>query len=431
MEFIGGFESIYMPAHDVDVLETSQHVSRRKQDLDLLAACGVTKLRYPVRWHRIEQEQDSYNWAETDEVLGDLAGSGFHAIVDMLHHTCYPRWLSGFDDPRFGPSYLRFCEAFARRYPEVPGYTLFNEPFTTMFLCGHEGVWPPYTHGMEAFVKLCLNVLPSYFEATRMYEDMLPDAEHLYVEPCEGHSAAITDGNAWSRLANDRRFFILDRMLGKPIDDKAPFVAEVAFAGGERLLELEPGNLDVLGLDYYAHLEWSHADDGIGTCPSPTPLGLSGLILQYWDRYRVPLILGETNLRGYASDRATWLKYTMEQCEVAQAAGADLSGYCWYPFVDSLDWDSLLLNADGHIDPVGVYWLDENLDRHASVMSDSYTLAASGAPSSELPAYRFQAPVDDWLRGLLPQMSHWDWQDPPGPVPALPYDRPTEAAETA
>jgi beta-glucosidase/6-phospho-beta-glucosidase/beta-galactosidase len=428
LEFIGAFECSYLPAHDVDIIETSQHDMRRKSDLALLAACGVSRVRYPVRWHRIERSRGEYDWSETDEVLGYLQEQGFRPIVDLLHHTAYPIWLTGFDDPRFGSAYLKFCERFARRYPETAEYTLFNEPFTTMFLCGHEGVWPPYGRGLESFVALSNNVLPAFFEATRMFDDLLPKASHLYVEPCEGHAASITEGNVWSKLANDRRFFIIDRLMGRELDPSAPFVAELSvIEGGDRLLELSPGNLDVLGLDYYAHMEWFHADDGAGTAPSSRPLGLAGLIMQYWERYGIPLILGETNIRGYASDRASWLKYTLEQCELAQSAGADLTGYCWYPFVDSLDWDSLLANADGHIDPVGVYWLDENLDRHPSVMSEAYTLAAMGAPSSALPAYRFQPPVDKWLAGLLPQMENWDWQDPPEIEPEMDPDVPTKA----
>jgi beta-glucosidase/6-phospho-beta-glucosidase/beta-galactosidase len=428
LEFIGAFECSYMPAHDVDVIETSQHAIRRNSDLALLASCGVSRVRYPIRWHRIERSQGEYDWSETDEVLGHLQERGLRPIVDLLHHTAYPIWLTGFDDPRFGSAYLKFCERFAKRYPGTAEYTLFNEPFTTMFLCGHEGVWPPYGRGLESFVALSNNVLPAFFEATRMFRDLLPKASHVYVEPCEGHAASITEGNVWSKLANDRRFFIIDRLLGRDLDSSAPFAAELSVVeGGDRLLELPAGNLDVLGLDYYAHMEWFHADDGAASSPSRAPLGLAALIKQYWERYGLPLIIGETNIRGYASDRASWLKYTLEQCELAQSAGANLSGYCWYPFIDSLDWDSLLANADGHIDPVGVYWLDENLDRHASVMSEAYTLAAKGAPSSALPAYRFQPPVDEWLAGLLPQMENWDWQDPPGIEPRIDPDVPTKA----
>ncbi|MDQ3879284.1 MAG: hypothetical protein M3290_13195, partial [Actinomycetota bacterium] len=123
-------------------------------------------------------------------------------------------------------------------------------------------------------------------------------------------------------------------------------------------------------------------------------------------------ILGETNIRGFASDRVSWLRYTLEQCERARDAGAPIDGYCWFPFIDSTDWDSLLANADGHVDPVGVYWLDDRLDRRSSVMSEAFTRAARGAGSSELAAFRFQPPLDRWLAGLLPQMQHWSWQEP-------------------
>ena len=120
----------------------------------------------------------------------------------------------------------------------------------------------------------------------------------------------------------------------------------------------------------------------------------------------------ETNIRGFASDRASWLKYTLEQCERARAAGVPLGGYCWFPFVDSCDWDSLLTRARGTIDPVGVYWLDEVLERHPSSMAASYTMAAAGCAVAELPAYRLQPPVLQQLRGFLPQMT-WDWVTPP------------------
>ncbi len=108
-----------------------------------------------------------------------------------------------------------------------------------------------------------------------------------------------------------------------------------------------------------------------------------------------------------------FMRYTLEQYELAVASGVPLEGYCWFPFVDSCDWDSLLVRSEGNVDPVGVYWLDETLDRRPSSMSAAYAAAARGAPAAALPAYRFQPPVAGWLRGWLPQMAHWDWQDPP------------------
>ncbi len=90
-----------------------------------------------------------------------------------------------------------------------------------------------------------------------------------------------------------------------------------------------------------------------------------------------------------------------------------VEGYCWYPFIDSTDWDSLLQRADRRLDPVGVFWLDDRLERRRSSMSAAFSRAAAGEPAAALPAYIFQPPVSRWLEGWKPQMDHWDWQPPP------------------
>ena len=414
LEFIGAFESTYQPAFDVDILESTGHVERWREDLELLAGCGVRRLRYPIRWHRIEQSPGVYDWRFTDDVLGHMAERGFRPIVDLLHHTSYPAWLSGFTDPRFGPAFVDYVEAFARRYPEIGEYTLVNEPFTTVFLCGHEGLWAPHLTGMEGFLAVLRALLPATLAADEAYRAAAPGARHVWVDVAERHTWE-GPGDAAARaaaLANDRRFFLLDAYLGLPLDARRPFVRQLLEAGGEDLLRLPPGRIDVLGLDYYAHNQW-HYKPGGAVRSSPVAAPLSKLILEYWNRYRVPCILGETNIRGFPSDRATWLKYTLEQCEMARDAGVPLEGYCWFPFIDSADWASELLRCDRQIDPVGVYWLDEDLERRPSSMSRAYAAAAAGTPAAELPAYELQDPVNTWLAGWMPHMSHWTWVAPP------------------
>ena len=413
IEFIGAFESTYQPGFDVDVLETTGHVHRWREDLELMRASGVTRLRYPIRWHRIETAPGVFDWTATDAVLGYMQDNGFRPIVDLVHHTSYPRWLSGFTDDRYGPAFVRYVEAFARRYPWVPEYTLLNEPFTTAYLCGHEGLWTPCLRGLEGFLTLLRALLPSLVEASRRYKTLVPDARHVWIDTCERHTSGGPEGDDYTRLANDRRFFLLDVFLGRPLDPGRPFVAEVLAAGGHDLLALEPGRIDTLGLDYYAHNQWHFVSPGRSVRSSPVAGSLAALIVEYWERYQVPCLLGETNIRGFPSDRATWLKYTLEQCETARDAGVPFDGYCWFPFIDSADWASLLLRCDRQIDPVGVYWLDDRLERRDSSMSVAYAAAAQGAASAALPAYRLQDPVDTWLAGWVPQMSHWEWQPAP------------------
>lgn len=415
IDFVGSFETTFQPSHDRDVAETTEHDVRFGADIDLLHSLGVTRVRHATRWHRIERSPGDFDWRSTDLEMAHLRERGMRPIVDLVHHTSHPAWLTdGFADPRFPDAYLRFTEAVATRYPWIEGYTLFNEPFSTLFLAGHEGIWPPHHTGMRRFVQMLTNVLPAVAEASRMYRDLLPGATHLYNDTCESHQAA-DDGDAalHTRMVNDRRHFVLDALLGR-VEEHCTFLPMVLEAGGERLLHVEPASVDVLGLDYYAHSQWEfHSEPSGGVVPASQPVPLARQIEEYHRRYGLPCMLAETNIRGYASDRASWLKYTLEQCEIAQSNGVPMDGYCWFPFIDSADWDSLLHHCDGNIDPVGVYWLDERLDRRESSMSRSYSSAAAGTPAADLPAYRFQQPVARWLRGYLPQMAHWDWQDPP------------------
>ena len=413
IEIIGAFESTYMPSHDRDIFETTEHDVRWREDLALLAENGVTRLRYPIRWHRIEVTPGEFDWSETDEVLAHLRRIGMRPIVDLVHHTSYPAWLTeGFADERFPAAYLRYAEAFARRYPDTEEYTLFNEPFSTLFLSGHEAIWPPYKSGLDGFVDLLANVLPAMAEASRLYRALLPDARHVWVDTCEYHTGTDEGGRGYAAYANERRFLAIDAFLGRGYDRDSILGQELTAVGGERLQGIEPGVVDMLGLDYYAHCQWSFGEGG-GSTPSPNPLPLADQIEQYWQRYGVPCMITETNVRGHTTDRATWLKYVLEQCETARDRGVPLEGLCWFPFIDSTDWDSLLYRCEGNVDPVGVYWLDETLTRHGSVMSDSYASAARGIPSSRLPAFEFAEPVATRLRGYLPQMAHWNWQ--PGP----------------
>ena len=413
---IGAFESTYLPAHDTDVTQTTGHDRRWREDIALLQHAGVRQLRYPVLWHRVESEPGRYDWRHTDEVLGHLHDAGLHVIADLVHHTSYPRWLDrGFDDPRYGEAFLRFTTAVAERYPWLPAYTLVNEPFSTMFLAGHAGLWPPYLSGDEGFVRLLRNVLPPLAEASRNYRSLLPDARHVWTDTCESHGPASPAAAPYVARAQQRRFVVLDLMLGRAgAPGQRLYVDRLCEVGGADLLDMEPGHVDVLGLDYYAHCQWSFGPDDVGsTTPRADPVPLADQIVEYWERYRLPIALSETNVRGYASDRATWLKYTLEQCEIAVSRGVPVEGYCWFPVIDSADWNSLLHRCEGAIDPVGAYWLDDALERRESSMSRSWTAAAAGTPAAELPAYRLREPVATWLRGYLDHVPHWQWQDPP------------------
>jgi beta-glucosidase/6-phospho-beta-glucosidase/beta-galactosidase len=427
--FIGGFESTYHPSAGVDALDVTGHAHHGDADLAHLLDAGVRHLRFPLRWQRIERAPGVFDWAETDRALGELQERGAVPIVDLVHHTTYPDWLSdGFRGSDFGPAMVRYAEAVAQRYPWLPAYTLFNEPFATLFLAGHEALWPPYDRGMAGFRRLLLSVLPALSEAAARWRELLPAAHHVWVDTAEHHTGT-GPGAAHAELCNDRRHVVLDLALSHDLDPRRPFLRQLVADDGEALLELAPVQVDVLGLDYYSHSEWFYDEEG-SHAPSPCPVGLAAVAEHYAGRYGLPMLLSETNVRGTPGDRISWLRYTLEQYELALSRGVPLHGYCWFPHVDSADWDSLLARCAGRADPVGVLSLGADGGRETTEFTRVWGRAAAGAPVEELPALRFQPPCDDLLSGLMPQLSHWPWQDPAHEqtVPAVRMDRPAAAS---
>jgi beta-glucosidase/6-phospho-beta-glucosidase/beta-galactosidase len=426
---VAGFESTYLPAYRTDLLEVTRHAELWRADLDELLAAGVQHLRYPLRWQQIEPEPGRFDWSETDRVLEHLREAGAVPIVDLVHHTSYPDWLrDGFRDRDFAPALVRFAEAVAVRYPWLPAYTLFNEPFATLYLAGHEGLWPPYDRGMSGLVRLAGSVLPAINQAAECWAELLPVARHVWVDTAEHHagSQAYQD---YVELANDRRHIFLDLMLGQNLDPDRPFLREFLRAGGEPLLELAPRRVDVVGLDYYCHSEWYYDEAG-ARAPSPHPVGFATVAQQYSDRYDLPMMLTETNLRGQPSDRISWLRYMVEQYDLALERGVPLHGFCWFPQVDSCDWDSLLARTAGRVDPVGVVSIDSGTKaRQRTAFTEAWEKVVIGSGPEGLPAYRFQPPCDALLIGLQPTLRHWPWQDPPEhlasaavAVPSLPLE---------
>jgi len=410
---VAGYESTHLPGYRTDLLEVTGHSQLWRTDLDELLAAGVRHLRYPLRWPQIESEPGRFDWSETDRVLEYLRAAGTVPIVDLVHHTSYPDWLrDGFRDSGFAPALVRYAEAVAVRYPWLPAYTLFNEPFATLHLAGYEGLWPPYDRGMSGFVRLAGSVLPAVNQAAECWAELLPDARHVWVDTAEHHTGS-QGCQDYVQFANDRRHIFLDLMLGHDLDPDRPFLAEFLRAGGGPLLELPPRRVDVVGLDYYCHSEWYYDEAG-GHTPSPQPIGFAAIAEQYSDRYRLPMMLTETNLRGQPSDRISWLRYMVEQYDLALERGVPLHGFCWFPQVDSCDWDSLLARTAGRVDPVGVVSIDgRTKSRQRTGFTEAWEKVVVGSSVEALPAYRFQPPCDALLTGLQPALRHWPWQDPP------------------
>lgn len=420
MRFLSGFESTQIVGSSTDVLNLTKHTEYVEEDLELVDSCNLDLMRYSAPWHSIERMPGVYDWSWLDKALNRFRELEIEIILDPLHHTSFPDWLEdGFANPQFADSYLDFLKQLAARYPWIRYYTIINEPFVTALFCGREGVWYPYSRSVKSFVSMILNMGEAICRASRYLTDALDEVYFVHVDTCEKHRPTNRGSIENALFRNELRFLVADLVLGK-INRHHPLYFYLR-DGGASIAELEwftenPSRIDILGLDYYAHseLEWN-LDERV--YPNRNPEGFASIAMEYVNRYRLPVMLSETNLRGFVSDRLSWLKFMVEQCEILErrleAQAIPFRGFCWYPFIDSTDWCSLLRRADGKIDPQGIFHLCPDLRRHASELSEVFASLAGGAiRSKDIPAYRFQSPFDLELAGFMPLMNHWDWREP-------------------
>jgi hypothetical protein len=340
---------------------------------------------------------------------------GMTPILDPLHHTSFPDWLeNGFANPNFPSLYARFIGAVRRRYPWANHYTLFNEPLPTTLFCSHSGMWYPYRRSDREFVRMAVDVARAICLA---FDAVLKEgpAVFVHIDSCEHHTAAGSDALEQAQFCNERRYLMHELMLGS-VDKAHPlfgYLSQNGFSDSDRLwLQDHPARIDVLGVDYYPHseLEWYH-DKRHSTKNYRLPrhaLGFAEIARQYINRFRRPVILSETNIRGTVADRLTWLKYMTEQCDEL-AETCDFRGFCWYPSIDSTDWCHCCTKCTLSVDPQGIWWLDDRRwERHESELSEIYSdLANHRRPSSELPAYELTWDAERLLRGYARHMDRW------------------------
>lgn len=417
LTYFSGIESTYMPHADVDVLETTRHVQQVEADLQLARGLGLRYLRYSAPWHRIEGTRGTWDWQWMDRAMGALQAAGIEPIIDLLHHTSFPRWLEGgFAHPEFPAALARFSQAFAERYPWVTWYTVFNEPYITCILCGDSGIWYPFHEGGDrTFIPMLVNACQALCTATEAIIAVAPHARFFHIDTCEYHHALDPAQVSRSSFLNLRRFVAHDLVRGR-VDARHvlwPYLRDHGLTDKQaQWLQEHPARVDLLGLDYYAHSELGHSTTHGVRQPAPVPLGFAAVARDYQQRYATPALLGETNVRGTVMDRLTWLRHMLEQAERCAKEGRPLLGFGWYPLIDSCDWDSLLRNPRGRVDPQGIFWLSKGRRvRHPSVFSDWYgRLARDEAHWSEIPATPFSRGCLRWVRQHRDcLMADWPW----------------------
>ena len=182
----------------------------------------------------------------------------------------------------------------------------------------------PFAKGREDELKRALTAMA--IAGAKAIREVEPEARMVHVDPIV-HAVPAPDR---PDLADEAR----DEEHRKAMEGWDMLAGRVApELGGS------PEILDIVGVNVYHYSQVQlGADNKRETLGprDPRRKPLSELLQFAWDRYRRPIIIGETS--GFQENRAEWLRMTMEESLKAINEGVELHGVCLYPFIDVPDW---------------------------------------------------------------------------------------------
>lgn len=371
----------------VDQLGASGHLDHVSADCRSVAAVGATTLRYGIPWQRTEVADGVYDWSLWDRSLAAIAEAGLDVVVDLCHfglpdHLCgHGSEHAGFTDPAWVDAFLRYVEAFLRRYPEPRCFTPVNEPTTTAFCSAMWGAWNDGVSSVEDYGRaLVLCETADALAAAAIRADRpacFPGAEALAI-PARVHPDR--EDEAHRQVA--QWFAALDLRTGHPLDPLAePLLAAVPDGWLDRLGQVADPTGIVAGHDLYPVSVQpfdAPGEGGEGLDVHERVRVWSDFARRCHDRYGLPIWVAETSNLGLDPDLApVWLDAVAGAAAELRADGVDVRGICWYSRGDQVDWDHALVPPAGIPTLVGLY----DAERRPRPAAKAFRrLATAGAP---------------------------------------------------
>jgi beta-glucosidase len=164
---------------------------------------------------------------------------------------------------------------------------------------------------------------------------------------------------------NARRFLSLDLNYGRRVDsDMYEYLLDNGMTKEEYQFFLHHRLKQhcILGNDYYMTNEHRVHANGL-TEASGEVFGYSEITRQYYNRYRLPVMHTETNLKeGPTGQEAVqWLWKEWANVLRLRNVGIPTVGFTWYSLTDQVDWDTALTQQNGNVNPLGLFDLDRNI----------------------------------------------------------------------
>lgn len=347
----------------IDQMEKCGHYERWKEDFRLVLELGLEHLRYGPPYYKVHLGPGQYDWSFVDETYNELRELKITPITDLCHFGV-PDWLENFQNPDFPDHFAEYAGAFARRYPWVRLYTPVNEIFIAALFSGQYGWWNERRKSDRAFVTALKHCVMAGLKAKAAILEVQPLAIFIESESSEYFHAIDPESKELADFYNEKRFLSLDLCYGH--DVKASMYLYLTDNGVKRheyQWMMEHGRRSkpfcIMGNDYYWTNEHYINSQGQIT-GSGEIFGYYVITKQYYDRYHLPVMHTETNLRD-PEEAPFWLRKQWENMVRLRDDGVPIVGFTWYSLTDQIDWDVCLRFENNRVNPLGLYDLDRQI----------------------------------------------------------------------
>jgi dTDP-4-dehydrorhamnose reductase len=400
VELWGGIECSYNRVGDkyFDQLGRNGH-DRRLCDLDLFAAMGIKKMRYPVLWEQIAPEGPAHpDWTWTDERLTRLQELNIEPIVGLVHHGSGPAYTS-LISPDFPAGLAHFAAQVAERYPWVKYYTPVNEPLTTARFSGLYGIWYPHGKSDTTFVRALYNQVLGTKLAMEAIWQVNPAAQLVQTEDL-GQTQSTPLLAYQANFENARRWLSLDMLCGKvnPQHVLWQYLRDAGLSDAELFLFIDnPLPPDIIGINHYITSE-RYLDQNLIAYPMHTHgtngyhkyadvetvrvkgldrIGVKSLLEQVWDRYNIPISITEAHICCTREEQMRWFKEVWDAAAGLKQEGKAIEAVTAWALLGSFDWNSLLTQERNHYES-GVFDMRGGHPRPTALVKMLTSLAQTG-----------------------------------------------------
>ena len=344
----------------VDEMEKCGHYEHWQTDFELVNDLGISFLRYGTPYYNTHTGPGRYDWVFTDNTFHKIKELNIIPIVDLCHFGL-PDWLGNFQNPDFPQYFAEYASAFAHRFPYLQYYTPINEIFITAMFSAQYGWWNECLSDDRAFVTALKHLCKANVLAMHEILKVQPDAIFIQSESSEYFHPVRPEVLARAKFLNQKRFLSLDLTYGYPIRVMMyDYLIENGMTKEEYhwFAENQVMAKCIMGNDYYMTNEHLVLPNGT-TCAAGEIFGYYTITNQYYNRYKLPIMHTETNMKMPGSVEWLWKQWANLYRLIQD--GVPVIGFTWYSLTHQVDWDTALREDNGHVNELGLYDLDRKI----------------------------------------------------------------------